>query len=489
MKFNPMLTTDAYKVSHIHQLPDKTDYAQVNFTARGSRVEGVDEVVVFGLQAFCLDFMIEQFEDGFFTRPKGQVVREYERSMTALLGPDNGVGTEHIAALHDLGYLPVQINALPEGTRVPLRVPFLTIENTVAGFAWVPGFLETVISNALWMPITSATTANRFRQMLDKWAADTGVPEGFTQFQMHDFSMRGMSSVDAAAFSGAAHLLSAVGSDTLPAIQLLEDYYLGGSEGEMVGVSVSATEHAVMCAGKQSDELETYRRLITQKKTGIISIVSDTWDLWNVATVILPELHDLIMGRDGKVVIRPDSGDPTLILCGNPDAEAGSPEFKGLINLLAEEFGTTTNEAGYKTLDPHIGAIYGEAISFDRAEDILGNLKSQGYASDNIVFGVGSFTYQYVTRDTYGMAIKATWVEVDGEDRNIQKDPVTDNGLKKSAKGRLAVLRTSQGELTLVNEATPGQELSSELRPVFSNGDMTGTLQTLMDIRRRLGTA
>jgi nicotinamide phosphoribosyltransferase len=486
-QYDPIWALDAYKVGHIQQYPANTQYVYSNLTARGSRVEGVNDVVFFGLQKFCMDFLIDDFNNGFFDLPRTTVVDEYQRRLNNLLGP-NTVGTDHIGALHDLGYLPLLIRAVPEGTRVPLRVPMLTIENTMPEFFWLTNYFETVLSNSIWMPITSATTAYRFRGLLDYWATRTGGDPGFVPFQGHDFSMRGMSSIDASAMSGGGHLLSFVGTDTNPAIEMLEKFYEGGVSQEMVGVSVSATEHSVMCAGGKSSESETFSRLLDTYPEGILSVVSDTWDLWHVLTDILPSHSSQIMAREGKLVIRPDSGDPADILCGDPSAPAGAPAARGVIRLLWDVFGGTVNSEGYRELDPHVGAIYGDAINYDRADDILSRLAANGYASTNVVLGVGSFTYQFVTRDSFAMAIKATWCQILGEGIDMMKDPVTDDGTKSSATGRLAVLKDDQGELYMVQRATPEQESMSELRTVFLDGEMVSTT-SLGDIRKRMGTS
>lgn len=242
-----------------------------------------------------------------------------------------------------------------------------------------------------------------------------------------------------------------------------------------------------MCAGGQDDELGTYSHLLDLYPTGIVSIVSDTWDLWHVATSILPQLRERIMARGGKTVIRPDSGDPADILCGTvPElGEGTTPAEKGLVELLWEDFGGTVNAVGFKGLDSHIGTIYGDSITPERAADITKRLAAKGFASSNAVFGVGSFSYQYVTRDTFGSAMKATYVEIDGDGRAIQKAPVTDSGLKKSATGRLAVFRGEDGELTLIQNATPQQEEISELQPVREDGQFL-RYQSFADVRATL---
>lgn len=478
---SPITFSDFYKTDHRRQYPEGTTSVYSNMTPRGSRVEGVDKVVVFGLQYFVLEYLIKRFNEDFFMQPREMVVKQYKRRLDNALGKD-AVQMDHIYALHDLKFLPLRVKALPEGTLCPMRVPFITLQETLPEFYWLPNFLETILSTVTWMPMTSATTTHQYRVLLDRYARATSDMPDFVQWQGHDFSMRGHSSFESACVSGMAHLLSFTGTDTIPAIDFLEQYYGANSDKELIGGSVPATEHSVMCLGGEVGELETFRRLMNKVyPKGVLSIVSDTWDYWKILTQVLPTLRDEIMAREGKVVIRPDSGDPADIICGDKKAPVGSPEYKGTIQLLWETFGGRTNSKGYKQLDDHIGCIYGDSITLDRAKDILARLEKQGFASTNIVFGIGSFTYQYVTRDTYGFAMKATSGVVNGKRLAIFKDPKTDNGLKKSARGLLRV----NENLTLSEDVTEAEEKTGLLKVIFENG-YAPNLQTLAEIRARL---
>jgi nicotinamide phosphoribosyltransferase len=354
-------------------------------------------------------------------------------------------------------------------------------------------YIETVMSASIWQASTSATTAYYFRQLLNEWALKTTGSTDGVEWQGHDFSFRGMAGSAAAAASGAGHLLSFTGSDNLNVVNFVNENYAG--DNDLILGSVPATEHSVMCAGgsDEGNEQATYERLLSLYPSGIVSVVSDTWDLWNVLTVILPNLKDQILARDGKLVIRPDSGDPVDIICGTwveSDKEpydSRTPAQKGVIELLWETFGGTINDRGFRVLDPHIGAIYGDSITYERAEQIFTRLARKGFASTNIVLGVGSYTYQYVTRDTFASAVKATWVEIDGVGRDIAKDPITDNGTKKSAKGRLAVLETTTGIELFdgphgeVLEGTP----QNMLQPVWADGKFIRT-QSFANVRKVL---
>lgn len=480
-----LTATDFYKTDHRRQYPAKTNLVYSNMTARKSLLPGFDHIVFFGLQGFCQKYLIDLFNNEFFRKPKEEAVAKYKRRLDNALGK-NAVPVDHIARLYDLRCLPLRIKAVPEGTRVPLRMPFLTMYNTHDEFFWLTNFIETLISAELWHPITSATIADKYRQIINSYADLTVGNRDFAQWQGHDFSFRGMSGLESASISGAAHLLSFTGTDTIPAIDYLEEYYGADSDKELIGASVPATEHSVMCMGQKESEIETYRRLITQVyPKGIVSIVSDTWDYWKVLTEYTPQLKEEILAREGKVVFRPDSGDPVKIICGDPDAPKGSPQHKGSVQILAEIFGTTGTAKGFKTLNSHVGLIYGDSITLKRCEEILQKLWSNGYSSENIVFGIGSYTYQYVTRDTFGMAVKSTYGEVGGEGINIFKDPKTDDGTKKSAKGLLCVYKDKEGNYALEECCSWRREHVGELQLVFDNGKLLRK-QSLSEIRGTL---
>ena len=389
---NAMLLTDGYKLDHRRQYPEGTEYVYSNWTPRSNAYfpEAKGGCVVFGIQYFIKKYLIDTFNKEFFNLNEEDAVNSFKRRIDTFLGK-NQVGTEHIRNLYKLGYLPVLIKALPEGSICPIRVPMLTIINTHPDFFWITNFLETIMSCELWLPMTSATTARLYRKELERHAEKTGFPKGIELgFLCHDFSMRGMAGLEASITSGMGHLTSFVGSESIPAIGAVEEYYNIDAEKELIAATVPASEHSVMCAGGKEDEFLTFKRFITELyPEGFVSIVSDTWDLWQVVTDFIPRLKDEILSRNGRVVIRPDSGDPVDIICGCDKTGKSIHESKGVYELLWETFGGTTNEKGYKVLDTHVGVIYGDSITLERQKEIYRRLEEKGFAATNLVLGIG----------------------------------------------------------------------------------------------------
>jgi nicotinamide phosphoribosyltransferase len=569
--FNPMLLTDFYKIGHPFQYPKGITKVYSNLTPRKSRIKDVNKMTFFGLQYFIKEYLITQFNENFFNRDLDEVITEYKRVINNTIGELSSY--QHIIDLHKLGYLPIEIKALPEGVEVDMRVPVVTIVNTLPEFYWVTNFIETLLTASTWQTFTSATISKEYRKLLNNYADLTGMPSEFIQWQGHDFSFRRMSSLESAMISGMGHLVFFTGTDSIPSILALEKYYNADVTQELIGGSVNASEHSVMCAGGKEDELQTYKRLLSEVyPNGILSLVSDTYDLFKVCTEYMTELKDVIVNRDGKLVIRPDSGDPVEILCGmeqidineltkdyngNNKLEYGfnlikqmtelenkeylvkykesdqlsepsyfkikintdlnynkiisfydtykskyktsslserysddyvSPKEEletngyeyylytpsnaelGVVELLWNVFGGTITDKGYKLLDSHIGVIYGDSITLDRADNICRRLMNKGFASQ-VVFGIGSYTFQYNTRDTFGIAVKGTYVEIDGVGQDIFKDPITDDGTKKSAVGLLRVEKEN-GNYVLYDKQTIEQSNQGELKTVFLNGKL-----------------
>ena len=532
--------TDAYKLGHGLQDPQGITLKYSNLTPRSDRlfkaIQGFDhKVVVFGVQGGWQE-IVEIWDRSFFSQPKEKAIERYKRRVDGMIGLDV-IPVDKMERLHDLGYLPLSLRSIDEGARIGMKVPVLTLESTNDDFSWLTNYLETIVSNTLWKSITNATIAFEYKRLLTKFAKLTGSDLDLVQFQAHDFSARGMSGPEDAARSGAAHLAAGnSGTDTVSAIDYLEDYYGADSTKELVGVSVPATEHAVSSSNillRQRDALADPELLETEESarqlaeamflydyitklhpTGIASYVADTYDYWHVLTEILPHtmMKTAIMKRDGKLVIRPDSGDPVKIICGLTEGEYRRtrdgvaypleawdgaafkggydpiPEHivKGSIEVLYDIFGGTVTETGHKLLDSHIGLIYGDSITLERAEKILQRLADKGYASGNVVFGVGSYTYQCNTRDTFGTAMKATYVEINGEGIEIYKDPATGDKLKKSAKGLLRV-SIENGEYVLHDQQTKDQAYGpdNELKERWRDGKWISRT-SLQEVRGRL---
>ena len=491
---NALYYTDGYKIGHKAMLAPKTNYLYGTWIPRSTKYapKGVTKIVSFG-QQMAVRWLHDEFQENFFKLDRDEAMK-FGTDMNTYLGLD--FDAEHFGQLHDLGYLPIKVKALPEGVETAPNVPHMTFINTKAGFAWLTLYLETIISSLAWKPSTSATIALQYRRNLVKWVMKTDPANAWLiDFLAHDFSARGLSPWDMLS-SGLGHATSFRGSDTLVVIPAAR-YFYGEPEGEVAINSVNASEHSVsttkiFTVGEEqmiADWLEVF-------PTGILSLVADTFDLFKLITEYLPNLKDQIMARDGKLVIRPDSGDPVDILCGYNTLDEyeltekrvnivkDHPSYKGVIELLWDIFGGTTNEQGFKILDQHIGAIYGDSITLERQEQIYQRLAKKGFAATNIVLGVGSFTYQMNTRDTLGFAAKGAWFECDGQGYEIYKDPATDDGTKKSLKGMVKVIEEG-GEYVAVTGCTKAEEDTGELQVIYQDGKFYNQT-TLTQVRERI---
>jgi len=402
---------DGYKVGHKKMLAKGTAKLYGTWIPRSLKYapKGVKKILSAGHQ-LTMRWLHDEFQENFFNQPK-DVATQFQSDMSKYLGMD--YDGAHFESLHNLGYLPIRVKALPEGIETSPNIPHMTFINTIDGFAWLTLYLETVISSLAWKTSTSATIALQYRRNVAKWVAKTDPANAWLiPFLCHDFSARGLSPFDMLS-SGLGHAMSFRGSDTLIVIPGAR-YFYDESKDEVCINSVNASEHSVSTTKIFTcGESQMIADWLVEFPDGILSIVSDTFDLWQLITKYLPENKLAIMARNGKLVIRPDSGDPVDIICGTNTGHDGvnawfietqntKPEEKGVIELLWDIFGGTINEQGYKVLDPHIGAIYGDSITLDRQLEIYERLELKGFASTNIVLGVGSFTYQYNTRDTLG---------------------------------------------------------------------------------------
>lgn len=475
MNQNPLLKTDVYKMGHMELYAPGTTKVYSYLVARSNK--SFDRVLFFGLQYYLMEYLSKPL-----TPEMGEEFLEVRK---AILGSNSPEVEERIRALCKLGFWPLKIKAVPEGTVVDVRNVLMTITNTLPEFYWCVGFVESLLLK-VWYPCTVATHSLAYRDLVHTYFLETvdHSEMSLIPFMVHDFGYRGDGTDEGGAISGAAHLVNFTGSDTVPAYRFVKDYY-GWDADSALMASVPASEHSVMCSFGREGEIDAFRHMLKVNPTGIVSIVSDTFDVYNVLTKFCAELKEEILSRDGKVVFRPDSGDPELVICGDPEEEEGSPAWFGCIRLLDQMFGHSVNEKGYKVLNPKVGLIYGDGMYLERYEWILHRLKTMGYAASNLVIGVGGILRNH-SRDTLGFAIKATYVEVNGECREIEKDPVTDPG-KKSHKGLLSLVHTGDGFKTL-DRVTPELEATGLLETMFVDGMILSGCD-FADVRERTMTA
>ena len=480
---NPMLLIDYYKAVHAEMLPQKMTKSVSYFTPRMSMIDRLDKVVMVGLKGLIKTYLIDYFNKEFFERPFEEVIAEYKRVLDHTLG-QKVYGIEKIEKLHRLGYLPIEIVALPEGTRVPVHVPMFGITNTHPDFAWLPQALESLISAESWHPMLAATVGFTYREIVNRYYALTCDDTIDRAKALGAFDFRGEECTGSAVKAGAGWCLSFLNTATVPVIPYLEQMYDCDCTKEPVAFGSPSTEHAVMCSNfaVDGDEITLLRRLLTEIYPNTsFSVVLDSYDYWNVIDTILPQLKKEIMDHNGCMLMRGDSGDCVEVVTRTV--------FK-----LWDEFGGTVNSKGYKVLDPHVKAIYGDSITVQRCEQIYRILMEHGFACSNVALGVGSFSFQCIeengilkpfTRDTFSSCIKATYCEIDGTPYPIFKNP-KDGGFKKSQKGCCVVFE--ENGMLQYRDGLDWQEASSAdnlLQTVFKDGVLTKE-QTLQEIRGRL---
>lgn len=455
--------TDVYKFGgHIEQYPKGMTKIYSYLISRSDFK--YKEQMFFGLQYYLKEYLnpisYEDIEEACYYRGK-------------ILG---GHTEEILSAwrnLAKLGYLPLKIKAVPEGMILPVKNVLMTITNTHPEFYWLVGYVESLLLK-VWNTISVATYSYHIKKLITEYVEMTCDDNSPIPFMCHDFGYRGCSSEETAALSGAAHLCNFLGSDTIPAVKLLDVYY--GSD-SAIGLSVPASEHSVMCSFGRDNEIEAFRNMLRLYPTGIVSIVADSYDLWNVLTNILTQLADEILARDGKVVIRPDSGDPLEIICG-------SAQNIGALRLLENVFGSSVNYKGYRVLNPKIGLIYGDGMYYERYKNILERMKGMGFAVSNLIIGVGGLLLQQHNRDDLGITFKATYGEKDGIAFDIVKDPITDSK-KKSHRGLLMLNKEEDGIIRTTEHCTGAQESKGLLQTVYEDGVLYNET-TLDEIRERV---
>ena len=494
MKTNPMLLIDFYKAVHAEMLPQNITKSVSYFTPRMSRVKRWDNVVMFGLQGFIKTYLIDYFNEEFFNKPFNEVISGYKRIMDATLGKD-AYKIDKVEKLHKLGYLPVEIVALSEGTRVPMHVPMFGITNTHPDFAWLPQSLESLISAEMWHPMLAATVGYTYREIVNNYY-DLTCDDNISRARaLGAFDFRGEECLQSAEKAGAGWCLSFLNTATVPTIPYLEANYNCDCTKEPVAFGSPSTEHSVMCSNYavDGDEETLIRRLLTDIYPNTsFSAVLDSYDYWNIIDNVLPKLKKEILDHNGCMLMRGDSGDCVEVVT--------KTVFK-----LWDIFGGTVNSKGYKVLDPHVKAIYGDSITVQRCEQIYQILMENGFACSNVALGVGSFSFQCIeedgilkpfTRDTFSSCIKATYCEIDGKPYPIFKNP-KDGGFKKSQKGCCVVYKH---DVYMIDENNTCYSLGykdeytweeacnnpmNELKVVFRDGEIVEE-QSLKEIRDRL---
>ena len=495
IRYNPLLCLDFYKTAHAEQYPQTLTKMVSYYTPRMSRLDDTDKVTMFGLQAFIREYLIDAFNEYFFNRSLESVLEEYKMILSHTIGTD-GVGADRLTALHNLGYLPLEIRAVPEGTRTNIKVPQIEISNTHPNFVWLVNSIETMLSCSLWHTQVSAEVGYRYRQIVNEFAERTCDDDVVRARLLGDFSMRGQESVESATKSSAAFCLSFLNTATVPAILWLENNYICDCTKEPVAYGALSTEHSVMCSNFaiDGDEITHIRRLLTEiYPHQNFSMVSDSYDYWNLVDNLLPQLKDEILTHDGCLSIRGDSGDPVDVVT--------KTVFK-----LWDIFGGTVNSKGFKVLNPHVKALYGDSITPQRCRKIYEILEGAGFAVNNVSLGVGSFSMQCLenwtenwdtgnfeieylpyTRDTFGIAVKATYAEdADGKPIMIFKNPKTDTGhFKKSQRGCCRVIKDGDNYAYEDGLTWAESQENNELQMVFKNGKFIKTY-TLSEVRQNL---
>jgi len=454
---NLILKADSYKGSHYKQYPPGTEGVTSYIESRGGRFR---ETVFFGLQMFILEYLSVAITQ--------EDIDEAAEVYEAHGIPFNREGWEHILKFHD-GYIPLRIEAVPEGTVVPTGNLLVRVVNTDSDCAWVTSYFETALLRAVWYPTTVATKSRECRKLIKHYLDKTSDSSEGLNFKLHDFGARGVSSGESAAIGGLAHLsVGWQGSDTLEAILAGREYY----NEPMAAFSIPAAEHSTITSWGRDGEEDAYENMLDQFPDGLVAVVSDSYDLFNAIDNLWGgNLKDKIIERQGTLVIRPDSGDPQTIVLQT-------------MEHLFKVFGYETNEKGYKILPDYVRVIQGDGVSLQTIEEILRTLEFRGISTDNLAFGMGGELLQIVNRDDQKFAMKASAILIDDETREVYKDPVTDPG-KKSKRGILNLTKNAEGEFITVQTTDENDwEVETELVEYYNNGTLFCD-QTLAEIRER----
>eukprot|EP00756_Hemistasia_phaeocysticola_P064457 Hpha_TRINITY_DN780_c0_g1::TRINITY_DN780_c0_g1_i1::g.28879::m.28879/K03462/NAMPT; nicotinamide phosphoribosyltransferase len=458
---NLLLMSDSYKFSHYVQYPKGTTKVYSYFESRGGKYP---QTVLFGLQ-----YYIKKYLTGVVVTP--EKIAEAKHIIGSHLPPSspfNEEGWKHIWEKHG-GKLPIRIKAVPEGTVVDTKNVLFTMENTDEDSFWLTNFLETLLVQ-VWYPMTVATHSRSCKKLILNGLRETG-DESLIDFKLHDFGFRGVSSVESAGTGGAGHLVNFLGTDTLAGILTLRDYYGAEIEGaKCPGYSIPASEHSTITAWGRDNEVDAMENMLDQYKDGLVACVSDSYDIYKACREYWgTKLKDKILGRDGTLVVRPDSG----------EVEKVSVEIH---EILYEKFGGTVNEKGYKVINPKIRIIWGDGIDHESLGKIIEHLKSHKWSIDNIAFGSGGGLLQKLHRDTQKCAFKCSYACVKGTDVDVFKDPITDPG-KQSKRGRLTLHKNADGKWETKMGPNRDEE-TDQLVEVYCDGELKRDY-SLPEIRER----
>ncbi len=441
---NLILNADSYKASHFLQYPPNTTQVSSYIESRGGQFK---QSVFFGLQMFIKQYLLTPITQN--------DIDEAEIILTAHGLPFNKAGWQYILDKYS-GFLPIEIQALPEGTLVPERTVMAQVVNTDSNCAWLTSYIETSMLRAVWYPTTVATKSWYCKQTIQKYLAKTADSIDALSFKLHDFGARGATTEEAAAIGGLAHLVNFQGTDTLSALVAARKYY----GADMAGFSIPAAEHSTITSWGKENETQAYENMLKQFSgpNKLVAVVSDSYDLWNAIDNIWgDQLRQQVINNGGTVVIRPDSGNPVEVVTET-------------IERLMTKFGFETNAKGYRVLPNCVRVIQGDGVSLDSIEDILKAMDARKQSADNIAFGMGAELLQKINRDTLKFAMKTSAVNINNHWQDVYKDPITDTS-KRSKKGRLAVIKNQQNELVTIREdALENQD--NQLKVVYSNGKL-----------------
>jgi len=475
---NLLLMTDSYKVTHWKQYPPGTEKVYSYFESRGPvKVPRQNytwpDTVFFGLQYYLKEYL------------EGQVVTKEKIDEAEAVFADhfndpnlfNRAGWEHILDKHG-GHLPVSIRAVPEGTVTPRMNVLMTIENTDPACFWLTNYLETLLVQ-VWYPTTVCTQSREVKLLLAHYMDIQGADKSLIDFKLHDFGFRGVSSVEAAGLGGCAHLVNFKGTDTLAALQVARDYY-GCPSG--AGYSIPAAEHSTITSWGKENEVDAYRNMLRQYPTGLVAVVSDSYDIGHACKHIWGKvLKQEVLDRKGTVIVRPDSGDPFMSV------------FQTLLDL-EKGYGSTVNEKGYKVLN-NVRIIQGDGIDYNQILRIIWHLNKKKWSVENLAFGSGGGLLQKLNRDTLKFAFKCSQITVNGQEKDVFKQPKSDSN-KSSKRGRLKLVIAeavapqmvrgkkiggSEATMKTVSQSAPGEDL---LHEVFRDGKILR--QTTLDEVRQL---